>query len=123
MARVFANHFPILLSPKAWQPKHGMRTTGTTTLQTMGQKVPHGRIGATCNEMAKRLQGPYGIRAKNQISNFRSNRTWVENRENIKYVICMNNREKSTESSELIFRFFVFHFQVEIMILKVLNSK
>ena len=42
---------------------------------------------------------------------FAQNRTWVEK--------ITKNREKSAESSELIFRFLRLHFGVEITILKL----
>ena len=45
---------------------------------------------------------------------FAQNRTWVEKN--------MKNREKSAESSELIFRFLRLHFGVEITIWKLKNS-
>ena len=46
---------------------------------------------------------------------FPQNLTWVEK--------LMENREKFTESNELIFRFLRLHFQVENAILKLKTSK
>ena len=46
---------------------------------------------------------------------FPQNLTWVEK--------LMENREKFTESNELIFRFLRLHFQVENTILKLKTSK